>query len=314
MNHSAQPKGGYAKGKALAAIVVLLLSTTVVPGVTLAWDAVTNTPVSGYRLYWGAASGSYTDLVDAGNATSVTVSGLSNGVTYYFAATAYTTNGAESAFSSEVSFTPGATNLPAVMITSPADNAIFTEPANIALAASVNPNGHTINELQFYNGSTLLGQSSVPPYTLLWSNVVAGSYTLQTEVVYDGSNTITSPVVNVTVTGSRPPGGPVLQLTLDTNRQAQIKGTGQSGAIYDVLASQDLSAWIVLGSTTADSSGAFSFIDSTAPAYSTRFYRARQTSTGGATLQTLITNSVNQIPGLPGNGGPTNKPPTLGGP
>src|SRR5215472_15133558 len=100
----------------LVAVTVLLflISKTVAfcvapSGTTLAWDPVTNAAVSGYRLRWGTVSRSYTSVVDAGNTTSVTVSALSDGLTYFFAVTAYGSDGVESAFSSEVSFTPGAT-------------------------------------------------------------------------------------------------------------------------------------------------------------------------------------------------------------
>jgi hypothetical protein len=43
--------------------------------------------------------------VDAGPHTSNNIVGLNAGVTYYFAVTAYTSDGLESAFSDEVSFT-----------------------------------------------------------------------------------------------------------------------------------------------------------------------------------------------------------------
>ena len=56
--------------------------------VTLAWDPSTSTDVVGYNLYYGAASATYTNVVSVGSATSLTVSGLVAGVTYYFAATA----------------------------------------------------------------------------------------------------------------------------------------------------------------------------------------------------------------------------------
>jgi hypothetical protein len=73
--------------------------------VTLAWDASTSSNVTGYKLHYGTTSGSYTYNVDAGNATSYTLSALSTGVTYYFAATAYDSSGDESAYSNEVAYT-----------------------------------------------------------------------------------------------------------------------------------------------------------------------------------------------------------------
>ena len=73
---------------------------------TLAWDPVSAQGVSGYRVYYGAASGNYEQLpgqgIDVGNSTTFTVTGLGSGTVYYFAVTAYHANG-ESGYSNEVS-------------------------------------------------------------------------------------------------------------------------------------------------------------------------------------------------------------------
>ncbi len=71
--------------------------------VTLAWNASTNRSVVGYNVYYGGASGSYTNEICACKATNTAISGLVEGATYYFAATTYAASGLESPFSSEVS-------------------------------------------------------------------------------------------------------------------------------------------------------------------------------------------------------------------
>lgn len=72
--------------------------------VTLAWTRSTSTSVSGYKIYWGPSSRNYTNSMDVGDFAMGTVTNLARGSTYFFAATAYTTN-LESDFSSEVSAT-----------------------------------------------------------------------------------------------------------------------------------------------------------------------------------------------------------------
>ena len=72
--------------------------------VTLAWDASTDPNVAGYNIYYGGASGTYTNKIDAEGDTTATVSGLTVGATYYFAATTYSAD-AESLFSCEVAWT-----------------------------------------------------------------------------------------------------------------------------------------------------------------------------------------------------------------
>ncbi len=73
--------------------------------VTLGWDAAAG--VSGYKLYRGTASGSYTTSVNVGNQTSYTLSDLTSGTTYYFAVTAYDSSQEESSYSNEVSYASG---------------------------------------------------------------------------------------------------------------------------------------------------------------------------------------------------------------
>jgi hypothetical protein len=75
--------------------------------VTLAWDRSPDSSVTGYRIYYGTASGSYSNNLAVGNVTKCTVPGLGNGVRYFFAATAYDANGVESRFSNEATVVPG---------------------------------------------------------------------------------------------------------------------------------------------------------------------------------------------------------------
>ncbi len=94
------------------AIVALALVCTVALGivtgeamaaqVTLTWDANTEPDLAGYKVYYGTAPGAYGTPIDVGNVTTYTVTGLADGQTYYFAATAYDTVGNESGYSNEV--------------------------------------------------------------------------------------------------------------------------------------------------------------------------------------------------------------------
>jgi len=75
--------------------------------VKLTWNRSTSSDVVGYRIYYGIASGSYTNSIVVGNVTNYTLSNLVNGVTYFFASKAYTAGNIESPYSNEALFVPG---------------------------------------------------------------------------------------------------------------------------------------------------------------------------------------------------------------
>ncbi len=93
---------------------------------------------------------------------------------------------------------------PAITLTLPANGSSYTAPASIGLAASVTANGHSITQVQFYNGATLLGSAATAPYTLTVNNVPAGSYTVSAQAVYDSGSTVSSATSAVTVTNLPP--------------------------------------------------------------------------------------------------------------
>jgi autotransporter-associated beta strand protein len=107
--------------------------------------------------------------------------------------------------------------VPSVNLTSPQTGAAFGAPASISINAGVVTNGHTITKVQFFNDSTLLGESTAPPYSFLWSGVPAGAYTLLAQVVYDAGATMSSPPVFVNVIPMPSTPGPINVVALAAN-------------------------------------------------------------------------------------------------
>jgi len=84
--------------------MVLFLSPGYTAEITLSWDRNTEKDIAGYKVLSGTNSRNYTRSIDVGNTNSCAISGLQEGITYYFAAIAYNTSGLESGFSNEVSY------------------------------------------------------------------------------------------------------------------------------------------------------------------------------------------------------------------
>jgi hypothetical protein len=89
---------------------ILLLSLTYFPmqacsaEITLGWNPNSEPSVTGYKLYYGESSRTYTVVTDVGNQTSYTCTELQEGTSYFFAVTAYDANNNESDYSVELPY------------------------------------------------------------------------------------------------------------------------------------------------------------------------------------------------------------------
>jgi Fibronectin type III domain len=111
----------------IGGLMILVCSVSEVEAATLSWDPSSSLNIAGYRLHCGVTKGVYIQTIEVGNATSILVSNLVAGKTYFFVVTAYNTMGLDSAPSNEVSYlvpsssptpTPPTTG-PAVMLSPP---------------------------------------------------------------------------------------------------------------------------------------------------------------------------------------------------
>jgi hypothetical protein len=90
---------------AAATLLLILLPSAASAGtIKLAWDAVGDSDLSGYKVYYGTSSGIYTGSASVGNQTSADITNLQDCKVYYLAVKAVDANGNESlAFSNEIS-------------------------------------------------------------------------------------------------------------------------------------------------------------------------------------------------------------------
>jgi phosphatidylserine/phosphatidylglycerophosphate/cardiolipin synthase-like enzyme/regulation of enolase protein 1 (concanavalin A-like superfamily) len=96
---------------------------------------------------------------------------------------------------------------PTVSITSPTSGFTTTAPATITIAASASDSDGTVSKVDFFANGTALGTSTSAPYSLGWSGVPAGTYSLTAVATDNDAATKTSAAVSITVNGNNPPPG-----------------------------------------------------------------------------------------------------------
>ena len=158
--------------------------------------------------------------------------------------------------------------LPSVTLTNPVNGQVFAPAGNITLQASASDPGGSVAKVEFYQGSTKLGEKLTAPYSLIWSNVPAGKFRLSARAIDNLGGATDSSQVAITVAG-RP------RLTNSVKVSAglfQFTLLGDAGVTYVVQQSTNLVDWAMLTVVT-NVTGTISVQDPIV-AGPRRFYRA----------------------------------------
>ena len=105
-----------------------------------------------------------------------------------------------------VTVTAPTNQIPTASLTAPVNGAPFTAPAMVQVSATAGDADGTVTVVEFYAGSTLVGSDTTSPYSVTWSNVSAGTYSLTAVARDNGGATGTSAARTITVSGGLPSG------------------------------------------------------------------------------------------------------------
>ncbi len=258
------------------------VSSFATANVILGWNSIANPIVAGYNIYYGGASGVYTNVINAGSNTSVTISNLINGVTYYFASTTYSAAGAVSAFSSEVSYT-----VPAVPVNQPPT----LNPIN-NVTINANAGAQTINLTGIASGSTGGNQLLTVTATSSNPNLVSNPTVNHTSTNNSGSLTFSpvggasgSAIITVTVNDGAASNNVTArsfvvtvglvteQLHRTAGGQMVLTVSGPVGSSHVIQTSTDLVHWTPFSTNTIPPGGSVEVVDLN-PNSPQKFYRA----------------------------------------
>jgi len=180
----------------LASLLLTIISTAQAATVELQWDSNSESDLAGYRVYYAAGALVGPMMIDVGNQTTATVSGLDPAYGYSFAVTAYNASNQESSYSNIV--TVSEMQSPTAAITIPANGATVTGSVNFTAAASDNIG---VTKVEYFLNNNLVGTDTSTPYVYSWDTLAAtpGSYTLLVKAYDAAGNVGQSSPVTVTV-------------------------------------------------------------------------------------------------------------------
>jgi len=189
----------HAIGLAVAYVLMFVFtSSAYAQSVTLAWDSVSATNLSGYRVYRSEQSGAFTGSPINGSSalttTAFTDSTAQSGRTYYYVVTAVNTSGVQSPYSNEVQVAIPAAASPTTPPSPPSNTApqvtagpdqTITLPSTATLTATAVddglPNGTLTYAWSVVSGSGVT-LSSPDSATTSASFVAGGPYTIRVTV------------------------------------------------------------------------------------------------------------------------------------
>jgi len=322
-------------------IYLIILKSFVFAGdAVLFWDPPTTnadgtplTDLAGYKLYYGTTSGNYSNSIDVGNVTTFQINNLTDGLTYYFAATAYDTSGNESSFSNEVSKTissppppPPAPEITVTDSTPPADDhqvlfggiiagysstqiVTVKNDGNISLdignIAQANPVALPFSIINDNCSGQSIAPSAICTFTIRFSPTTTGSFSDTFDIPSNDSDENRVIItVNGTGTINNPPsantGGPYTgiegqALTLNASSSSDSDG---SIVLYE---------WDINNDGTYDYSSSSSTQSHTYSQQGTFTIKLRVTDNlGAATVATTTANISDTSPTANFTGSPTN--------
>jgi hypothetical protein len=87
---------------------------------------------------------------------------------------------------------------PTISITSQTGQTLLS-PAFVSINTTANDADGSVAKVEFFNGTTKIGESTTAPFSFTWANVAAGSYSITAKATDNNGATTTSAVLTVTV-------------------------------------------------------------------------------------------------------------------
>ncbi|HEY6162945.1 MAG TPA: PQQ-dependent sugar dehydrogenase [Bacteroidia bacterium] len=144
---------------------------------------------------------------------------------------------------------------PTVVITAPANNTTYSNPANITINASVN-SVNPVTKVEFFQGSAKIGEDLTSPYSFTWMNVTSGTYSIKAIVTDNTNHTGTSAPITVNVAACPTPVITATGPTTMCSGSVTLQTSNEQGSTYqwkkDGVAITGATNWYYTANATGD--------------------------------------------------------------
>lgn len=125
--------------------------------------------------------------------------------------------------------------LPEVSLISPTNNVVYVAPDAITIEAEASDADGTVQKVEFYDGSTKLGEISEPPYVLIWTNPPVGWHDVRVVAIDNMGGVKYSSTILVTIYSAET--APLVQITNPFNGRVWDNLEGYTNVAIQVRAS-----------------------------------------------------------------------------
>lgn len=254
--------------------------------VTLDWSPSVSAHVVRYAVYFGTTAGNYPFRVSAGDSTSITISNLTAGATYYFVATAYNASGMQSRYSAPLKVVIPAASSGASGGSGPSVPGAASEPVTRPTGNPLQrPIDGQVGSWQFTGVRSMAGLASAARGLGATERSQVRAVTMNSEAPASaestaasiGPNSTTRTMVSEVVqTAQSEPESIMLAITqsADDPSTSLLQFPVTQGHWYEVQATTDLQSWdSIWQSSIEEADGMIQFADQDAKSYMARFYR-----------------------------------------
>jgi hypothetical protein len=142
---------------------------------------------------------------------------------------------------------------PLVAISAPADNRSFPAGSSIVFQATATDSDGSVVRVEYFAESTLIGSSTIPPFTVNTTTLTAGAHTISAKATDSGGKSTTSSPLNLIVAAK-----PALAISRNAS-SLNVSGTATANVLHTLQSSTEGTTWADVNTVMSGFRGGITF-------------------------------------------------------